>query len=405
MATRTRKLYANREQSLLNGTSPNSGSGGDAHIPIRADGQSFRGLIRFGMNWSGVQRLIGARLFLKTTGGVHIGTSNWRSGSLRVSRLQGEFSSGGGSENYWATNAATTWPGPNSTDAIDRSWSTASGSWADRDITAILDQLLPSDRVSSTGGSGGGRNNNGLRLEARDGLVIEYWGLRSSAVPYIEITYDDTVDPTHEWEAPTNDDARLVPVTGTGPDETPSCALGGVLTAGSGDVIASARWELWRDNNSAGTLVDQGTLSLPAQGGRWTAQVSVGLEPGVEYSAYLFVETGSQGSKQYGRRFAFPLGRGTWAIYVGQDPENVGAAVLTVPEEIPTTSPRDGVVVYYARSADGTTPVTPWSTSVPSFPDGAWYLLVRALVWRRVGGYVGSPPEGIDRIVASWRGL
>ena len=207
MATKTRIVYATKEQSIASVSGANRGNGNDNHNPIGKgtyDGNyRFATLVRFPGDWADMTQVLKVELKGKLTTETHCAQGTSR--RLRATRLSESFSSGGGSENSWAfgSGVGSVWGDVNvNTDyQVDRSLTAyGPGEWFTADITAAYLANIPSYVLTPAGTPGLGATNNGIRIDSYDdtstGRSFEYYSINTGSPCYIVITYTDNTAPT-----------------------------------------------------------------------------------------------------------------------------------------------------------------------------------------------------------------
>lgn len=193
----TKRFDATKEQSVADWSdSLAKGSGNDNHAPIGLkSGITFRELIKFSYDWTGVAKIVSARLYVKSTGQVHLAFG--ADPRLSIRRLSSGFSRGGGAENSWSPSADEVWPGPGVTGATESSSAsdinTSENTWYDFDITDVLCEHAPASVLDPNGDPCGGNTNYGFRIYATDegntSHRFEFYSMRASGAPYIILTY------------------------------------------------------------------------------------------------------------------------------------------------------------------------------------------------------------------------
>lgn len=263
----TRRFDVNREQSLALISAGNAGNGNDDHCP---NGKSsfnstitFRTLLRFAHDWSGMTKVTSIRLYMRKTGGVH--TDQGSGASAQVQRCgdgsAGAWSSGGGSENNWSTSASgEKWPGP-ATGTTSQGSVTGTG-WQSIEIIDSYWGMVPASVELPTSvvgsGHGGGEDNNGIRVKAtNEGTVsdsFEFYGQSSSYPPYLIVTYESNRVPNKPTiTSPTpgqvfGPGTTVVPVSFTGSDPD------------AGDTMQKWGYS-WGAGPTVGTVTDLSTAS------------------------------------------------------------------------------------------------------------------------------------------------
>jgi hypothetical protein len=193
-----------KEQSVLDSGAGNSGNGKDDHAPIGLySGHVYRELLRFDPDYGGAYQHIRSRLYVRRTSEVHVVFgANPR---VLVRRTTGAWQQGGGAEGSWSSGASTVYPGPSTTtsgqaDSLATLGTTDEG-WDWIDITDIVDAILPTRVLKSTGQDGGGAPNHGIMVLSFDqgstGRTFEFYSCRAPASkrPYVEFTYSDNRPP------------------------------------------------------------------------------------------------------------------------------------------------------------------------------------------------------------------
>jgi hypothetical protein len=211
MAQRTRNIAFDREVSVrFYADTGNRGNGADKHIPIGKtiigvdEPRTFRGFMRPAFDWTGVRRILAARLWLRVSGAAHIDPMSG-SGTTLVQKVTEEWTVrvGSSGEGVWATDTSTVYPGPATTAVNEASLTHAAteATWFSWDIRAIVEEWAPDSVLKFDGTPGEGEDIYGLRIKALDettvGDSVEYHGLRQTANlrPYIELVYDDNLPP------------------------------------------------------------------------------------------------------------------------------------------------------------------------------------------------------------------
>lgn len=200
----TRRFDANKEQSLALISAGNAGNGNDSHCPngkSSYDGSiTFRTLLRFAHDWSGMTRVTKVELFMRLTSGTHTAQGGSRRAKVNRCGDTGSWSAGGGAENSWSTTASgTRYPGPAAGTTSEGSMSGTG--WQSVDITASYWGMVPSyiAIAAGAGGFGGSETNNGVRIGSDDeGLSshsFEFSGMSSSYPPYVLVTYESNTPP------------------------------------------------------------------------------------------------------------------------------------------------------------------------------------------------------------------
>lgn len=210
MPTRTWPIY--RDTLLARSGSTELGGGDDEHLPIGVSGSyDFKALLKFGasgsLDWSGVTKILSARMYLKTTGKVHV-TSWGATPDLIVERnITGNFSENGGRSGYdspsgggWSTGATHFGSPAAANGSNDIAWSLGNNesTWYSVDITGIVNQWAPASVLQSGGAPGGNQPNYGivLRPDAYDvGSSVEFFSRKSGYDPYIVLTYESNTAP------------------------------------------------------------------------------------------------------------------------------------------------------------------------------------------------------------------
>jgi hypothetical protein len=198
----TRRFEINKEQSLAQISAGNAGNGNDTHCP---NGKSsfdtsitFRTLLRFAQDYSGMAKVTKVELFVRKTSGVHTAQGSGAHATVQRCGDSGSWSSGGGSENSWSTSASgERFPGP-ATGFTSAGSMTGTG-WQSLDITDSYQAYIPSYVLNPDGNPGAGETNNGIRVKATDeGTVsdsFEFYGAASSYPPYLLVTYTTNTAP------------------------------------------------------------------------------------------------------------------------------------------------------------------------------------------------------------------
>jgi hypothetical protein len=235
----TRRFDVNKEQSLAEISAGNAGNGNDDHCP---NGRSsfnstitFRTLLRFAHDHSGMTQVTKVELFIRKTSGVH--TAQGGSANMHVNRCGSSWDSGGGAENSWSTTASgEKWPGPGM--GTSNNGSVTGTGWQSLDITDAYMPMVP----SSVGG--GGESNYGIRIRAENETStsnsFEFYGMDSAYPPYLIVTYTTNTAPAK----PTN----TSPVAGAilAPGTTPLFSWTG-SDPDSGDTRASSTLQVSTD--------------------------------------------------------------------------------------------------------------------------------------------------------------
>lgn len=199
--TSTKTLTASADATVaLSGS--NLGGGADAHLPVGLySGFTYRSLAKFSLSWTGVSKIVSARLYLRTSDQNHLAfgsTPRMKIQRLTTSWSEGSVSSDGAGS--WSGSNAVVYPGPSatSTDEVDTGTITRSeNTWVSYDITGIVEAWAPSTVQAHDGTPGGGQTNNGLRLvsfdEASTSRTTEFYSRNgSTGDPYIKLTYQTT---------------------------------------------------------------------------------------------------------------------------------------------------------------------------------------------------------------------
>lgn len=180
--------------------SPNLGAGAGSHLMMgRYSGYTFRSLLKFNLDWSGVQKITGATLYLKNANQQH--ASYGSSPRCDIYSLSSAFSEGSYScESGYSGSNSVVYPGPgatlrNSSGAL----SNTEGAWQAIGITELIEYWAPASVLKRDGSAGSGGSNYGLRIQAQDestsGDVLEWYSRSTSYDPYIVLDYEDNQPP------------------------------------------------------------------------------------------------------------------------------------------------------------------------------------------------------------------
>jgi hypothetical protein len=245
----TKTWNVSAEQHLS--SSPNAGakagsaSGSEQHAPVGLwSGKVMRHLIKLSLDWTGVFQITSAKLWLKTSGQTHVAFGG--SPRFYVGRCTADFSSGGGGEGNWVTDASTVYGGPAATGGVDSGLITQSeGKWISVDVTAHVEAWAPASVLKRDGSPGGAGANYGLKLYSYDegstSRTTEFYtrAASSSGWPYVELTYSDNAPPT----VPTN----LTPANGAVVSTTggTQVTITGTHNHPNGDPIKAVRGQVW----------------------------------------------------------------------------------------------------------------------------------------------------------------
>jgi hypothetical protein len=361
MATRTFTIA--KDGSVMAGY--DSGNFNDAHLPVGYNGTyTWRPLLRFNLDFSGVVAITDAKLYLRT---VLYHTGRGSSAYVRARRITSSWSGTGGSENTWSSSASPKWSTQPSDTTTDQSPATAVPSsydvWFTIDVTAIVQSWF------------GGSANYGLKLyavnssgtvqEGSDVYRSEYYSSLSSYDPYIVITYTTNRAP----DAPTG----LSPSGGALTLLAPTLSFS--WSDPDGDNISSYDIQVSTDS-TFGTITHWNASGLTSGINTTTKTVSVG------YGGSAL----SRGATYYWRaRATDPSGAtGAWSSTASFKVNSLPTVSLTEP----SATGRLAKLTYTAGSG-WTSPrmVVAWSFSDP---DGSAQASYRVLVQNDSSGAPGS---------------
>ena len=184
------------------------GGGNDEHLPIGVGGgYDFKAALKFNHDWTGMTRIVSARLYMRTTTKVHATT--WgASPTIIVERnASGNFTENSGRSSYdspagsgWS-GSATDFDGANVGNGVDDvSWGVGNNesTWYSVDITGIVNSWAPASVLRSTGTPGGGAANYGIIVRPSSyatSETVEFSSRESAYNPYIVVTYESNTAP------------------------------------------------------------------------------------------------------------------------------------------------------------------------------------------------------------------
>lgn len=253
----TRNLSCTKDARLLE---PDLGAGACDHLPVgTTGGLTYRSLVQFAMDWSGVTQITKAELKIRTSDFYHVGPDNI---TVETYRITASWSEGSASHPATSGNAVT-YPGPaTGTSGGTVSSGTSSNSWKTIDVTAIVNRWAPSSVLQSNGSPGPGDPNYGIRLmsanEASD-TATEFWSRETGSDPYIVLTYSTNAVPG----APTSIALDGFGTGSTIPAPDTNWGLTFAVVDPNGDTIQAVDWQI---DATSGDGVVPDWASLAASG-------------------------------------------------------------------------------------------------------------------------------------------
>lgn len=264
----TRTLAADRSSLLAVTGSSELGGGNDDHLPIGGPwgGYTFRGVVRFALDWTNVRRINSARLYMRTSSQVHVGFSSApdiyvRRATTSWNPNSGQSGADSGGGPGWSTSPVV-YPGPSTTTAgqASKRMPTAESTWTDVDITAIVRAWAP---LAIEGGTYQA-NYGVVLLGVASGDVSEVQSSKSVYAPYIVLDYaSDAPPPAPTITGPTGVVTTVRPTlaaTCVDPDGDP-LTLADIEVRKAGVVVYSA---LGTAVASATTIAHVPTADLPS---------------------------------------------------------------------------------------------------------------------------------------------
>ncbi|HUU35011.1 MAG TPA: hypothetical protein VMW48_13185, partial [Vicinamibacterales bacterium] len=318
MPTTYVKTLPVKKENSLKGGGLNKGNGADKHMPIGLanDGDVYRGLLKFTLDWSNVYRIVQAVLCFKSTQEVHV---TFGAGpTVEVQRCSEYWNTSGGSEGQWVTGAGA-YPGPSVTGSTYTGgpWGTATGAFRRIDITTLVDLWAPAAVLTSAGSAGTGTDNHGLRLKApNEGTTADRYeihGSRASYVgqqPYIELHYISNHPPNAPAvTSPETDDPAIVGSTNA--DTLPIDFL--FSDTDSADTCAYVAIEVYGDGATDGALGTRvaGVAGPPTALGSINAYRGTITRGNVDSGQTFSART------NYRYRIATMDNEGTWGAWTG----------------------------------------------------------------------------------------
>jgi hypothetical protein len=265
---------------LISG-STSYGAGKCLHLPLGRSIAGYgpvrhRSFADFTEDWAGVKRLVKAELKMRRpTAATHVSVGG--SAHVRAQRVSAAWSQGtrGADEQIWTDNALewSNQPGVTGSESPAKAVP-AAGEWISVDISAIIDEIAPSEVKKRDGNAGtngslasGGGLWEGLRMIATDAAgaeqydasanASEFFSMESGSDPYVLITHDDNEPPVAPTlTTPAAEDTVQGSSGGT------SLVVAGTYSDPDGDAFGGGTLQVYDDattDDATGAIITGGT--------------------------------------------------------------------------------------------------------------------------------------------------